>query len=155
MTPQENVVQLDSNLLAENARLELELEITLSLQQKTKQASIWMFNALCDTDALLDREKSKDLIERLEMMTVDSDSLRDDVHAVVKDLRDKRRKLTKKLKSKVFSPEAKAEKSNVEAIVTKQTKEIADKFMATAKDIKKPELTVVKSENANKSKANK
>lgn len=155
MTTQENVVQIDSNLFADHARIELELEIALSLQQKTKQASIWMFNAWCDTDAFLDRDSSKDLIEKLESMAMDADEIKSDVDAVVKDLRDKRRKLTKKLKSKVFSPEAKAEKSKAEELVSKQTQEIAANYLANDETVKKPELTIVKSGNVNKIKAKK
>lgn len=153
MTTQNNVVEIEPNLFAEHARVELELEIATSLQQKTKQASIWMFNAWCDTDALLDREASKDLIERLESLAIDVDTIKIDVDTVVKSLRDQKRKLTKKLKSKAFSQEAKAEKSKVEELSSKQAEEVAANYLEAEEAVKKPDLKVVKSGNASKSKA--
>lgn len=154
-TTQEKVVQIEPNLFADHARVELELEIALSMQNKTKQASIWMFNAWGDTDCLLDREASKELIERFESITMEADDLKIDVDALVKNLREKKRKLTKKLKSKAFSQDAKAEKSKVEELVSKQTKEIAANYLAADEAVKKPKLVVVKSGNANKIKAKK
>jgi len=151
-TTQDNVVQIEPNLFAEHARIELELEIAQSIQVKTMQASIWMFNAWGDTDALLDREAFKELIEKFETISVDADDLMIEVAELVKDLREEKRKLTKKLKAKAFSPEAKAEKLKTDDVVIKQTKEIADSYVAAEEAAKKPELTIVKSESVSKSK---
>lgn len=153
MTTQKKVEQVDSTLFADYANIELRLEIAISLQSKLKQASIWTFNAWCETDALLEREKSKELIDRLEQQSIKADELKAEVDTIVKDLRTAKRKLTKKLKSKVFSPEAKAELSKVNGLINDQTKAIADKFQVDKKTAKKPQLKIVKSENVNKSKA--
>ena len=153
MTTHKKVEQVDSTLFADYANIELKLEIALSLQHKLKQASIWTFNAWCETDALLEREKSKDLIDRLEQQSNRADQYKAEVDAIVKDLRIQKRKLTKKLKSKVFSQEVKAELSKVNGLIDDQTKAIADKFFAEKETVKKPQLKIVKSKNVDKSKS--
>ena len=70
-------------------------------------------------------------------------------------MRDKKRKLTKKLKSKVYSPEAKAEQSKVEQQSKEQIEAIAEMFLAEKETAKKPQLTIVKSNNSSKSKTKK
>ena len=155
MTTQTTVEQDSSTLFAEYAKLELELEIALDLQLKFKQASIWTYNAWAITDAFLERDESKELIDRLERQSTDADVLKADVDALVKNLRDKKRKMAKKLKWKVYSPEVKAEQSKVNEIVNDQTKAIADKFLADKEVANKPQLKIVKSESVSKSKKTK
>jgi hypothetical protein len=99
----------------------LELDIAVDLQTKIKQASIWTYNAWTITDAFLERDESNELIERLERQSLNADGLNANVDALVKNLRDRKRKLTRKLKWKVYSPEVKAEQSKVTEIVHDQT----------------------------------
>lgn len=152
MTTQKTVEQDDSTLFADYARIELELEIAIDLQLKIKQASIWTYNAWTTTDAFLERDESDELIERLERQSMNADGLKANVDALVKNLRDRKRKMTRKLKSKVYSPEVKAEQSKVDEIVKQQTKAIADKFLAEKEAANKPQLVIVKSESVSKSK---
>ncbi|MEK7723546.1 MAG: hypothetical protein AAB336_04290 [Acidobacteriota bacterium] len=149
MTIHKTVVQEDSNLHADYARNELELDIALSVQLKLKQASIWTFNALCETDALLDRDKSKKLIDRLEQQSNEADDIRAEIDAIVKDLRTTKRKLTKRLKSKLFSSEMKVQTSIVNEMVKEQTQIIAEKFFEENPKAKKPRMPIIKSDIIN------
>ena len=155
MTTQQTVEQVDSTLFADYARLELELDIAIDLQTKIKQASIWSYNAWTITDAFLEREESKELIERLERQSINADGLIANVDALVKNLRDKKRKMTRKLKSKVYSPEVKAEQSKAVEIANEQINAIADKLLADKEAANKPQLAIVKSESVSKSKKTK
>ncbi len=155
MTTQKTVEQVDSSLLADYARLELELEIALDLQLKTKQASIWTYNAWTTTDAFLERKESDELIERLERQSINADGLKANVDALVKNLRDRKRKMTRKLKWKVYSPEVKAEQSKAVEIANEQVEAIADKLLAEKEAANKPQLAIVKSESVSKSKKTK
>ncbi len=155
MTTQTTVEQVDSTLFVDYARIELELDIAVDLQTKIKQASIWSYNAWTITDAFLERDESKELIDRLERQSINADVLKADVDAMVKNLRDRKRKMARKLKWKVYLPEVKAEQSKVNEIVNDQTKAIADKFLADKEAANKPQLSIVKSESVSKSKKTK
>jgi len=155
MTTQQTVEQVDSTLFVDYARIELELEIALDLQLKMKQASIWTYNAWTTTDAFLERKESEELIERLERQSINADGLIANVDALVKNLRDKKRKMTRKLKSKVYSPEVKAEQSKAVEIANEQINAIADKLLADKEAANKPQLEIVKSESVSKSKTKK
>lgn len=155
MTTQKTVEQDDSTLFADYAKLELELDIAIDLQTKIKQASIWTYNAWTITDAFLERDESKELIDRLERQSTDADVLKADVDAMVKNLRDRKRKMTRKLKSKVYSPEVKAEQSKATEIANEQIKAIADKLLADKEATNKQQLAIVKSESVSKSKKTK
>lgn len=155
MTTQTTVGQVDSTLFADYAKLELELEIAVDLQLKIKQASIWSYNAWTITDAFLERDESKDLIERLERQSINADALKANVDAMVKNLRDRKRKMTRKLKWKVYSPEVKAEQSKAVEIANDQVEAIADKLLAEKEVANKPQLAIVKSESVSKSKKTK
>lgn len=155
MTTQQTVEQVDSTLFADYAKLELELEIAIDLQLKIKQASIWSYNAWTITDAFLERDESKDLIERLERQSINADALKANVDAMVKNLRDRKRKMTRKLKWKVYSPEVKAEQSKAVEIANDQVEAIADKLLADKEAVNKPQLAIVKSESVSKSKKTK
>ncbi|MGI8786802.1 MAG: hypothetical protein ACR2HG_03435 [Pyrinomonadaceae bacterium] len=155
MTTQQTVEQDSSTLFADYARLELELDIAVDLQLKIKQASIWTYNAWTITDAFLERDESKELIDRLERQSTDADVIKADVDAMVKNLRDRKRKMTKKLKWKVYSPEVKAEQSKAVEIANDQVEAIADKLLAEKEVANKPQLAIVKSESVSKSKKTK
>ncbi len=155
MTRHKTVVQDDSTLFADYAKIELELDIAVDLQLKIKQASIWTYNAWTITDAFLERDKSKELIDRLERQSTDADVLKADVDAMVKNLRDRKRKMTRKLKWKVYSPEVKAEKSKAIAIANEQVEAIADKLLADKEAANKPQLAIAKSESVSKNKKTK
>lgn len=153
MATKDNVVEIDSSLFAQCARVELELEVAATLQHKANQASIWTFNAWCETDALLDREKSLSFMQRLEQQSVEADQIKQELDAFVRDLRTQKRKLTLQLKAKVHSPEMKEAKAKVEEVVAEQTKQIADSYLVAEDAGKKPQLKIVKSGNAGKSKS--
>ncbi len=155
MTTQKTVEQDDSTLFADYAKVELELDIAVDLQTKINQASIWTYNAWTITDAFLERNEFEELIERLERQSMNADGLKANVDAMIKNLRGKKRKLTRKLKSKVYSPEVKAEQSKVVEIANEQVKAIADKFLADKEAANKPQLAIVKSESVSKSKKTK
>ena len=155
MTTQQTVEQVDSTLFADYAKLELELEIAIDLQLKIKQASIWSYNAWTITDAFLERDESNEIIERLERQSINADVIKANVDALVKNLRDRKRKMTRKLKSKVYSPEVKAEQSKAVEIANEQINAIADKFLADKETANKPQLKIVKSESVSKSKKTK
>ncbi len=155
MTTQQTVEQVDSTLFADYAKLELELEIAVDLQLKIKQASIWTYNAWTTTDAFLERKESDELIERLERQSINADVIKANVDALVKNLRDRKRKMTRKLKSKVYSPEVKAEQSKAVEIANEQIDAIADKLLADKEAANKPQLAIVKSESVSKSKKTK
>ena len=155
MTTQQTVEQVDSTLFADYAKLELELDIAVDLQLKIKQASIWSYNAWTITDAFLERDGSKELIDRLERQSTDADVLKADVDALVKDLRDRKRKVARKLKWKVYLPEVKAEQSKAVEIANEQINAIADKLLADKEAANKPQLKIVKSESVSKSKKTK
>ena len=155
MTTQQTVEQVDSTLFAGYAKLELELEIAIDLQLKMKQASIWSYNAWTITDAFLERDESNELIERLERQSINADAIKANVDAMVKDLRDRKRKMARKLKSKVYSPEVKAEQSKAVEIANEQINAIADKLLADKEAANKPQLKNVKSESVSKSKKTK
>jgi hypothetical protein len=93
----------DASLLAKLAELDVELAVALYLQQDLREVSNFAWNALTDTDALIEREKSLKLIERLEAQSKEADALKTVADALVKDLRAKKRSLTRKLKTKAFS----------------------------------------------------
>lgn len=152
MTTQDNVVEFDSSLYAQYARVELELDVAATLQQKANQASIWMFNAWCETDALLDRDKSLEIIERLEKQSIEADDIKQELDAFVRDLRTEKRKLTLQLKAKIHSPEMKEAKKQVDDLVKEQTNKIAESFKEQDAQ-KKPNLKIVKSENSKASKS--
>ena len=152
MTTQQTVEQVDSTLFVDYARIELELDIAVDLQTKIKQASIWSYNAWTITDAFLEREESKELIERLERQSINADALKSNVDAIVKNLRDRKRKMARKLKWKVYLPEVKAEQSKAVEIANEQINAIADKFLADKEAANKPQLKIVKSESVGKSK---
>jgi hypothetical protein len=155
MTTHKTVEQDDSILFADYAKIELELEIALDLQLKTKQASIWSYNAWTITDAFLERDESNEIIERLERQSINADVIKANVDALVKNLRDRKRKMTRKLKSKVYSPEVKAEQSKAVEIANDQINAIADKLLADKEAANKPQLAIVKSESVSKSKKTK
>lgn len=155
MTTQKTVEQDDSTLFADYAKLELELDIAIDLQTKINQASIWTYNAWTITDAFLERDESKELIDRLERQSTDADVLKADVGAMVKNLRDRKRKMTRKLKSKVYSPEVKTEQSKAVEIANEQVEAIANKLLAEKETANKPQLAIVKSESVSKSKKTK
>ena len=155
MTTHKSVDQDESTLFADYAKLELELQIALDLQSKTRQASIWTYNAWTTTDAFLERDESDELIERLERQSINADGLKANVDALVKNLRDRKRKLTRKLKWKVYLPEVKAEQSKTVEIANEQTQAIADKLLADKENANKPQLAIVKSESVSKSKTKK
>ncbi len=155
MTTQQTVEQVDSTLFADYAKLELELEIAVDLQLKIKQASIWSYNAWTITDAFLERDESNEIIERLERQSINADVIKANVDALVKNLRDRKRKMTRKLKSKVYSPEVKAEQSKAVEIANEQINAIADKLLAEKEAVNKPQLAIVKSESVSKSKKTK
>ncbi len=155
MTTQQTVEQVDSTLFADYARLELELEIAVDLQLKIKQASIWSYNAWTITDAFLERDESNEIIERLERQSINADAIKANVDALVKNLRNRKRKMTGKLKSKVYSPEVKAEQSKAVEIANEQINAIADKLLADKEADNKPQLAIVKSESVSKSKKTK
>ena len=50
------------------------------------EIALSIVNAWCDTDAFLDRDASKKLIEKLESIAMGADEIKSDVDAVVKDL---------------------------------------------------------------------
>lgn len=155
MTTQQTVEQVDSTLFADYARIELELDIAVDLQTKIKQASIWSYNAWTITDAFLERDESKELIERLERQSINADAIKANVDAMVKNLRDRKRKMARKLKSKVYSPEVKAEQSKAVEIANEQINAIADKLLADKETANKPQLQIAKSESVSKSKKTK
>jgi hypothetical protein len=155
MTTQQTVEQVDSTLFADYARIELELDIAVDLQTKINQASIWSYNAWTITDAFLERDESKELIEKFERQSINADAIKANVDAMVKNLRDRKRKMTRKLKSKVYSPEVKAEQSKAVEIANEQINAIADKLLADKETANKPQLAIVKSESVSKSKKTK
>lgn len=155
MTTHKTVEQVDSSLYADYARLELELDIAVDLQLKIKQASIWTYNAWTITDAFLERKESDELIERLERQSINADGLKANVDALIKNLRDRKRKMTRKLKWKVYSPEVKAEQSKAVEIANEQIETIADKLLTDKENANKPQLKNVKSESVSKSKKTK
>ena len=155
MTTQQTVEQEDSTLFVDYARIELELDIAVDLQTKIKQASIWSYNAWTITDAFLERDESNEIIERLERQSINADVIKANVDALVKNLRDRKRKMTRKLKSKVYSPEVKAEQSKAVEIANEQINAIADKLLADKEAANKPQLAIVKSESVSKNKTKK
>lgn len=155
MTTQQTVEQVDSTLFVDYARIELELDIAVDLQTKINQASIWTYNAWTITDAFLDRNEFEDLIERLERQSMNADGLKANVDAMIKNLRSKKRKMTRKLKSKVYSPEVKAEQSKAVEIANDQVEAIADKLLAEKEAANEPQPAIEKSESVSKSKKTK
>ncbi len=67
----------------------------------------------------------------------------------------RKRKMTRKLKSKVYSPEVKAEQSKAVEIANEQINAIADKLLADKEADNKPQLAILKSESVSKSKKTK
>ncbi len=121
----------NTSLLTQLAELDVELANALQLQQDTNQASNWSYYAWTTTDGLIERTKSQELIKRFEKQSIEADALKVLADALVKDLRERKRKLNRQLKSKAYSVEMQAiaekavQKSNNTAIAIAETLEKA------------------------------
>jgi hypothetical protein len=128
-TQQKDVVDTSiqaATLFAELASVENDLIIMFDFQQKANQAAIWTFNAWATTDAFIEREKSLKLIQRLEKQSSEADAIKTQADLLVSELRERKRKLTRKLKSKVYSPEMQAERERAEQTAKAQSEAILE-----------------------------
>lgn len=116
----------DATLYAELASVENDLVIMFDFQQKANQAAIWTFNAWATTDAFIERTKSKDLIQRLEKQSSEADAIKAQADLLVSELRERKRKLTRKLKSKVYTPQMQAERERAEQTAKAQAESILE-----------------------------
>lgn len=95
----------------------MRINVNFDFQTKANQAAIWTFNALATTDAFIEREKSLEFIERLEKHSMEADAIKTQADLIINDLKERKRELTKKLKSKAFSPQMQAVREQAEAQV--------------------------------------
>jgi hypothetical protein len=103
------------------------------MQDDCTQASIWIFNAWGASDGLLDVKQHADLILRLSHVSAETDTIKLDVDAMVKKLRDKLRDEKRTL--------VKAERERV-----KQQAKADAKANASAKTIEEAEASAIREE---------
>jgi hypothetical protein len=145
-------------LQAQLAEVESELTTATNVQDYANQTSIWSYNTMALSDALIHRSDHTMLIKRLEQLSLDADDVKALVDALVRHLRDSKRELTKQLGSHVNDEQMKVEReravkkatANAEAMVKSQPTQAQTKV----KQKTKTELVAeVKKQVASKKKA--